>query len=297
MHGPADKAGQLAQEKKIRDQLARIKYPIMVMSGKGGVGKSTVAVNLAYALAMAGFQVGIMDVDIHGPNVPKMLGIEDRQFGGDQETIIPVQVNDHLKAASIGLLGYNTDEALIWRGPVKIGLIRQFLADVAWGDLDYLIFDTPPGTGDESLTLAQTVLGMAGAVVVTTPQAVSILDSRKSLNFAGKLNLPILGIVENMSGFVCPGCGTITHIFKQGGGKAAADDLGVPFLGAIPLEPGVVEAGDSGMPFIAGNPESLTARALRHIIDGISQSIAKLEAEGRYLAKPEPPPTGFSPER
>lgn len=298
MHGPADKAGQLAQEKKIRDQLSRIKYPIMVMSGKGGVGKSTIAVNLAYALAMQGFKVGIMDVDIHGPNVPKMLGIENQQFGGNEETIIPVEVNDHLKAASIGLLGYHPDEALIWRGPVKIGLIRQFLADVAWGDLDFLIFDTPPGTGDEALTLAQTIPGMAGAVVVTTPQDISILDSRKSLNFAEKLNVPILGIVENMSGFVCPGCGTITHIFKQGGGQTAAENLSVAFLGAIPLEPGVVEAGDSGKPFISNHPESATAQALLKIIQGIQDQITHFESEGRYIPTPVvAAPEGFRPER
>lgn len=294
MHGPSTREEQLAQDKKIRDRLARIKYPIMVMSGKGGVGKSTVAVNLAHALASEGFKVGIMDVDIHGPNIPKMLGIEDRKFEGEGDTIIPVEAGHNLKAASLGLVGYHPDEAIIWRGPVKIGLIRQFLADVEWGELDFLIFDTPPGTGDESLTLAQTVTSMAGAVVVTTPQDVSILDSRKSLNFAGKLKLPILGIVENMSGFACPNCGTVTHIFKEGGGRKAALDLGVPFLGAIPIDPTIVEAGDGGSPFVGGSA-SPAVTVFRQAVGTLRAEIARLEGEGRYLKKEIP--ADFRPER
>lgn len=295
MHGPSTREEQLAQDKKIRDRLAQIKYPIMVMSGKGGVGKSTVAVNLAHALASEGFKVGIMDVDIHGPNIPKMLGIENRQFGGEGNAIIPVDAGPNLKAASLGLVGYHPDEAIIWRGPVKIGLIRQFLADVEWGELDFLIFDTPPGTGDESLTLAQTVTGMAGAVVVTTPQDVSILDSRKSLNFAGKLKLPILGIIENMSGFACPHCGTVTHIFKEGGGRKAAAELGVPFLGAIPIDPTIVEAGDGGSPFIGNAAGSPAVQVFRQAISGMRAEISRLEANGQYLRKAVP--SDFKPVR
>jgi Mrp family chromosome partitioning ATPase len=285
MHGPSTKEDQLAQDQKIRGRLAKIKYPIMVMSGKGGVGKSTVAVNLAHALATEGFKVGIMDVDIHGPNIPKMLGIENQQFSGEGDTIVPVEAGPNLVAASLGLIGYNPDEAIIWRGPVKIGLIRQFLADVEWGELDYLIFDTPPGTGDESLTLAQVVNTMAGAVVVTTPQDVSILDSRKSLNFAAKLNMPILGIVENMSGFACPHCGTITHIFKEGGGRKAAADLCVPFLGAIPIDPTIVEAGDGGSPFMGEGTNSPAVQVFRQVIRDMRAEIARLEAAGRYVRK------------
>ncbi len=285
MHGPSTREEQLAQDQKIRQRLARIKYPIMVMSGKGGVGKSTVSVNLAHALASQGFKVGIMDVDIHGPNIPKMLGIEDRQFGGNDGNLLPVEVSANLKVASLGLVGYNPDEAIIWRGPVKISLIRQFLADVEWGELDFLIFDTPPGTGDESLTLAQTVNTMAGAVVVTTPQDVSILDSRKSLNFAGKLNICILGIIENMSGFVCPSCGTVTPIFKQGGGRKAASDLQVPFLGAIPIDPTIVESGDGGLPIVGGKNDSPTVIVFKEIIASLLAQIAQLEASGTYIKK------------
>jgi len=283
MHGNPNQA---EQNLRIRENLSRIKHIIMVMSGKGGVGKSTVSTNLAYSLALKGSRVGIMDVDIHGPNVPKMLGIEDKQFGGTEEAIEPVQVLENLYAASIGLVGYDPDQALIWRGPIKVGLIKQFLGDVVWGDLDYLIIDTPPGTGDETLTVAQIIPIMAGAIVVTSPQDVSILDSRKSVNFAVKLNLPVLGIVENMSGFVCPNCGTVTEIFKSGGGQQAAEELVVPFLGKIPLEPHIVVAGDSGTPYIATHPESVTAQAFARVIDAMEQQITVYHAQGLY-SKPQ----------
>jgi ATP-binding protein involved in chromosome partitioning len=298
MHGPADKA---AQDRRINENLSRIKRIIMVMSGKGGVGKSTVSTNLAFSLADAGHSVGIMDVDIHGPNIPKMLGIEGRTFSGTDESIEPVEIFPNFKAASIGLVGYNPNEALIWRGPLKIALIRQFIGDVVWGELDYLIIDTPPGTGDEVLTLAQTIPTAAGAVVVTTPQEVSILDSQKSLNFAKKLNVPILGIVENMSGFVCPNCGTITEIFKSGGGEKAAKESSVRFLGKLPLTPEIVLSGDSGHAFIASHPETPAAKAISSVIDGIKEEIAKNEEAGVYNKKlpetPEPKkaPEGFRP--
>ena len=283
MHGNPNQA---QQNQRIRENLSRIKHIIMVMSGKGGVGKSTVSTNLAYSLALHGNRVGIMDVDIHGPNVPKMLGIEDKQFGGTEEAIEPVQVLENLYAASIGLVGYDPDQALIWRGPIKVGLIKQFLGDVVWGDLDYLIIDTPPGTGDETLTVAQIIPIMAGAIVVTSPQDVSILDSRKSVNFAVKLNLPVLGIVENMSGFVCPNCGTVTEIFKSGGGQQAAEELVVPFLGKIPLEPHIVAAGDAGTPYIASHPDSVTAQAFSHVIQAMEKQITLYDAQGLY-SKPQ----------
>jgi len=288
-------AEQAAQDKRIKLQLSAIKYPVLVMSGKGGVGKSTVAVNLAWSLSQRGFKVGIMDIDIHGPNVPKMLGIDKLSFGGDESRIEPVRVNDNLVAASLGLIGYHPDQAIVWRGPIKIGLIRQFLADVAWGELDYLIIDTPPGTGDESLTIAQTVHNLAGAVVVTTPQEVSVLDSRKSLDFAKKLNVHVLGLVENMSGFVCPCCNTVTHIFSQGGGKKAAEELAVPFAGVIPLEAGVVGAGDSGKAFLSQYQDGPVADAMNRIVDNVLAQIANNEKNGLYQKTTVNP--DFRPER
>jgi ATP-binding protein involved in chromosome partitioning len=287
MHGTDDKD---AQDVRIYDNLKQIKNVIMVLSGKGGVGKSTVSVNLAHSLAMAGNKVGIMDVDIHGPNIPKMLGIEDRHFSGQHEAIEPVEILPNFHAASIGLVGYDPNEALIWRGPMKIGLVRQFLGDVVWGDLDYLVIDTPPGTGDEALTTAQLIPQMKGAVIVTSPQDVSILDSRKSMTFASKLNLPILGIIENMSGFVCSHCGQISDIFGKGGGQAASDAVGVPFLGAVPIDPGIVVAGDQGRPFLAQFPERPAAIAFKEIIENIARQIEKNTADGIYEGKePEDP--------
>jgi len=283
MHGAPDPE----QDRRIQDQLSRIKYPILVMSGKGGVGKSTVAVNLAATLAARGFKVGIMDIDVHGPNVPKMLGIEDQSFTGTDGAIIPVELQSGLKAASIALVGYHPDEAIIWRGPMKIGLIKQFLGDVVWGDLDYLVIDTPPGTGDESLTIAQTILNIAGAVIVTTPQDVSILDSRKSFSFAKKMKVPVLGIVENMSGFVCPCCGTKTDIFKSGGGQKAAENLSARFLGSIPIEPGVAIAGDEGSPYHL-KADSEVAKSMGRVIEGILDQISENEKAGLYEKKAIP---------
>ncbi len=287
MHGTNDKD---AQDVRIYDNLKHIKNVIMVLSGKGGVGKSTVSVNLAHSLAMAGNSVGIMDVDVHGPNVPKMLGIEDKHFTGEHESIEPVEILPNFHAASIALVGYDPAEALIWRGPMKIGLVRQFLGDVVWGELDYLIIDTPPGTGDEALTTAQLIPQMKGAIIVTSPQDVSILDSRKSMTFANKLELPILGIVENMSGYVCSHCGGVTDIFGKGGGQMASETVGVPFLGSVPIDPGIVVSGDQGRPFLAQFPERPAAVAFREIIGNIEKQIEKNTKDGIYEGKePEDP--------
>lgn len=293
MHAPTG-SEKVQQDQRIEERLSQIRHVVAVLSGKGGVGKSTVAVNLAFALAMQDYRVGILDIDVHGPNVPKMLGIEDRRFSGDETHIEPVEVMPNLLATSIALAGYDPDSALIWRGPIKIGLIRQFIADVEWGELDYLIVDTPPGTGDEQLTLAQIVPQMTGAVLVTTPQDVAILDSRKSFNFAGKLNVPVLGVVENMSGFVCPACGSVHQIFKSGGGRRAAESLGTSFLGSVPIEPGVVEAGDAGRPVVAAAPESRSAAAFRAIADAVRARADELAAAGR---DPSPQPHLQDPAR
>lgn len=238
------------QQKKADERMKKIKNKILVLSGKGGVGKSTVAVNLAWALSQKGMKVGILDVDIHGPNVPKMLGLEGARLTSSDETIEPALVGNNIKVISIAFLLGSADLPVIWRGPLKITAIRQFLSDVNWGELDYLIIDAPPGTGDEPLSVCQLIKDITGAVIVTTPQEISLLDVKKSINFVKQLNIPLAGIVENMSGFICPHCGKKTDIFKTGGGERIANELNIPFLGSIPLEPGIVEASDEGKPFM-----------------------------------------------
>lgn len=257
------------EDVKVLKSLAKIKHKIVVMSGKGGVGKSTVTVNLAMALAMRGFEVGILDADIHGPNIPKMLNIEDAQIQGDQEGLYPIDVPPHVKVMSMAFLLQDRDSPIVWRGPMKMGAIRQFVADVKWGELDFLIVDLPPGTGDEPLTVAQLMPEADGAVIVTTPQDVALLDSRKSVTFAKALKLPVLGIVENMSGLICPHCGKEIDLFKMGGGEKAAHEMGVPFLGRIPIDPSVVDSGDSGKPIVISNRDSLATKAFDEIADKI----------------------------
>ncbi len=248
------------QQERIKERMKKIKKTFVVMSGKGGVGKTTVAVNLAYALALKGREVGILDVDIHGPNIAKMLGIEDKliqQFG--EHSIQPVMVRDNLKAVSIALLGMDPSEPIIWRGPAKAGVIRQFLCDVEWGEMDYLIVDCPPGTGDEPLSVCQLIPGLTGVIIVTTPQEVAILDAKKSISFAKKIEVPIAGLVENMSGFCCPHCSKEIDLFKKGGGQKLALEQRVPFLGAIPMNAQWVQRGDSGAPFVllcSGDPSA-----------------------------------------
>jgi len=239
-----------------------------VGSGKGGVGKSTVAANLARSLADRGLRVGALDVDIHGPDLAKMLGVEGRRLEGSDEGIRPVRVLENLGLVSMSLVAEAPDDPIIWRGPMKMKVIEQFMADVDWGDLDWLVVDSPPGTGDEPLSVAQLIPATA-AVVVTTPQEVSVLDSRKAVTFARRLGLEVLGIVENMSGFACPHCGKSSDLFKAGGGEQAAREMGVPFLGRIPLDPRIVASGDAGRPFVAGADGSAATRAFAEIVDKI----------------------------
>jgi ATP-binding protein involved in chromosome partitioning len=255
------------EDVKVLKSLAKIKHQIIVMSGKGGVGKSTVTVNIAMALAMRGYQVGILDADIHGPNIPKMLNIEDAQIQGDQDGLYPVIVTPHLKVMSTAFLLGDRDTPIVWRGPMKMGAIRQFVGDVKWGEIDFLVVDLPPGTGDEPLTIAQLMPHADGAVIVTTPQDVALLDSRKSVTFARALKLPVLGIVENMSGLICPHCGTEIDLFKKGGGEKAAVDMGAPFLGRVPIDPTVVDSGDDGKPIVLSNRESPASKAFEGIVD------------------------------
>ncbi len=250
----------------------RVKHKLMVMSGKGGVGKTTIAVNLAVSLVNRGYTVGLMDADIHGPNVPKMLGIEDEQIRSSPVGMLPVTALPGLKVISVGLLLSDRDTPVIWRGPVKMSLIKQFTSDIAWGELDYLVIDLPPGTGDEPLSVAQLIPNVDGAIIVTTPQEVSLLDSRKAVNFAKQVKIPVIGIVENMAGFVCPECGTQIDLFKIGGGENAAKALGVPFLGRIPINPKICESGDSGMPFVLENNQNDT-KHFELIIDKVEEFV------------------------
>lgn len=258
------------QEAKVTQTLAKIKNRLLVFSGKGGVGKSTVAANLALAAALKKLKVGLMDVDIHGPDLAKILGVEDKKLDISPQGIKAVEVNENLKLISMSFLLQDPNLPVIWRGPMKMKAIQQFLSDVDWGELDWLIIDSPPGTGDEPLSVAQ-LIPATGAVVVTTPQEVSLLDSRKAVAFAQRLNLKILGIIENMSGMICPHCGKRIDIFKEGGGKRAAMELGIPFLGKIPFDPQIVASGDEGKPFIADNPDSEASRAFMDIVEKIIQ--------------------------
>ncbi len=261
---------ELEQDKRLEENLSKIKNKLIVISGKGGVGKTTVAVNLAYGLALRGKKTGILDVDIHGPNIAKMLGIEKAKLMSSDSGIEPVKVLDNLKAISLALMIRDQDQPIIWRGPLKMITIKQLLADVNWGELDYLIVDSPPGTGDEPLSVCQLIPDLNGAVIVTTPQEVAILDSRKSVGFAKQLKIPFVGIIENMSGFVCPHCQKEIELFGRGGGEKAALDLAVPFLGSIPIEPDIVKSGDSGRPFIHFREETTTAKIMSEIIDKIT---------------------------
>lgn len=250
---------------KLKERLGKIRRKILVMSGKGGVGKSTVAVNLAVAAMLTGQKVGLLDVDLHGPSVPTMLGLEGQKLQGDETGIQPVRLGG-LSVLSVGFVLNSPDDPVVWRGPVKIGVIRQFLEEVNWGDLDLLVIDVPPGTGDEPLTVCQLISDLDGAVIVTTPQKVAAVDVRKSVSFCKQLNIPVLGVVENMSGFVCPKCGEVTQILREGGGATLAKEMDVPFLGSIPIDPMVAQSGDDGKAFVESQASSPAAASFREIL-------------------------------
>jgi ATP-binding protein involved in chromosome partitioning len=275
----SEKEKQAHEERRLKDRLYHIRHKIMVMSGKGGVGKSTVAVNLATALALDGFRVGILDADIHGPNIPKMLGLELYQLMGTGDGIRPVEFYPNVKVVSIALLSGDSDAPVVWRGPLKHAMIKQFLADVEWGDLDYLIVDLPPGTGDEALSVAHLIENVDGSVVVTTPQEVALLDSRKAVGFSRLLKIKVLGIVENMSGMTCPHCGKEINLFKVGGGETAARNLMVPFLGRIPIDPEVVTMCDQGTPLVLSKPDSAAAKVFFGLSQAVSREMERGEKE------------------
>jgi len=264
------KAQMEVQNKEIKETLRHIKNKILVMSGKGGVGKSSVAAYLSVALAKKGFRVGLMDVDLHGPSIPRILGLKgDLGLSVREKKMLPVKYLPNMEVISIEtLMGENKDAATIWRGPLKIGAIRQFISDIEWMYLDYLVIDSPPGTGDEPLTVAQTIPD-ARALIVTTPQEVSLADVRKSINFCRRVKMEILGLVENMSGLKCPYCGEIIDVFKTLGGQETAIKENLRLLATLPLELEVVKEGDAGDISLLDNKALLITREFNKMVDEI----------------------------
>ena len=259
------------QDAAVDSSLKKIKHKYIVLSGKGGVGKTSTSVNLSLALANKGFNVGIMDVDLHGPDVPRMLGLKGMLDLTKNHKLNPIRYSENLKVVSIESMIASKDDAIIWRGPLKYSAIRQFIGEVEWGELDFLIIDSPPGTGDEPLTVAQTIRD-AKAIIVTTPQEVSLADVRKSISFCRTVKMDILGLIENMSGFTCPHCNKLVDLFGSGGGEKTADTAGIPFLGRIPFDPNVVSCGDNGISFQEKYADAQVTRAFDELADKISSA-------------------------
>ena len=245
------------------DQVAAV---IVVLSGKGGVGKSTVSANLAAGLAMGGLRTGLLDVDVHGPSIPRLLKLTGFRPEMSPQGMLPVDWHWNLGVMSIGFLLPGKDDAVIWRGPAKAGVIEQLAKQVAWGERDVLVVDCPPGTGDEPLSVCQLIPELDGAVIVTTPQKVAAADVRKSINFCHEVGVTVLGVIENMSGFACPKCGEVTPILRAGGGRVMAEQMNVPFLGSIPIDPLIAESGDEGKAFVESAASSPAAGAFREIV-------------------------------
>ncbi|ETR73059.1 MAG: ParA family protein [Candidatus Magnetoglobus multicellularis str. Araruama] len=264
----AQKMAQDIQSQTIKSTLEKIKNKLIVMSGKGGVGKSSIAANIAVGLSNRDFKVGLMDVDLHGPSIHGIMGIQGMLEITSEKLVIPKAFNENLKVVSMQSLMHEADQAVIWRGPLKNGVIRQFISDMQWGELDYLIIDSPPGTGDEPLSVVQTIPDTR-AIVVTTPQNVALADVRKSINFCKKMNMDIVGLVENMGPFRCPHCDKEIALFKKGGGKATAEKEQIPFLGTVPFDTQVVHACDDGKPTMDQSIDNDYTRAMTAVIDQI----------------------------
>ncbi len=270
----AYKQQQSTEQQELKDRMGKIKHKIAIISGKGGVGKSTVTVNLAAAFAQIGNKVGVLDADIHGPSVPKLLGLEGQKVKTGPLGAYPVDGPLGMKVMSIDFF-LSESTPTIWRGPLKMRAIRQLLADIVWGELDFLFIDLPPGTGDEPLSIAQLLPEMDGVVIVTMPTGLSSSVVKKAITFAERMNMPIIGVVENLSGFVCPHCGKKTEIFQSGGGKKMAQDTKVPFLGSIPIDPTVGLDSDKGQPFVISHKDSAAAKAFTEIVDKIKSYLKK----------------------
>jgi len=264
---------KIAQKKRVREKMARVKHKIMIMSGKGGVGKSTITANLAAALAKRGYRVGILDSDIHGPSIPKILGIQGKHPQKAETGITPLTTNHGVKVISMDLFLSSSEDPLIWRGPLKMKAIRQLLSDVDWGELDYLLVDLPPGTGDEPINIAQLMPEMDGALIITAPSALSQHVVRKAVTMAQRMRIPIVGIIENMSGFVCPNCGEKHSLLGSGGGEQISKEMNIRHLGKIPIDPKIAENTDQGTPFALSNPESEAAKIFNEIVEKIRKTV------------------------
>lgn len=265
------------EELRLKENLDRIKYKLIVISGKGGVGKSTVAVNVAFGLAAQGKKVGLLDIDIHGPSIAKMLGIEGKalEISPTGKYAMPIKVNENLYAMTIASLIKNPDEPVIWRGPLKMGAIKQFLQDIRWPELDYLIVDSPPGTGDEPLSVIQILKKVDGSLIVSTPQDLALLDVRKTIKFSQKMNVPIIGLIENMSTFFCPHCSKEINIFKGFGVKKAAKDFNIDVIGKIPIDINIAESGDKGKSFLSESKNKIITQRFNEIINSITEKLEK----------------------
>jgi ATP-binding protein involved in chromosome partitioning len=273
------------QEERLRARMSKVKRKVAVISGKGGVGKSTVTVNLAIAFAMHGHanKVGILDADIHGPSVPKMLGLTGQRLQAGPPGIFPAFGPLGIKVVSMDFLLPDENAPVIWRGPLKMTAIRQFLSDIVWGELDLLLIDLPPGTGDEPLSVAQLLPEMDGVIIVTIPSEVSEIVVKKAVTFARRLGMPIIGIIENMSGFVCPNCGAKINIFQSGGGTKIANELSIPFLGNIPIDQKICEDADKGMPFIVEHANSPASKAFLEIVEKIKYFLERKQQSERIV--------------
>jgi ATP-binding protein involved in chromosome partitioning len=272
MADKADKPKDLVPP-EVRENMKDIKHKIIILSGKGGVGKTTVATNLAISFAKKGLQAGLLDVDIYGPNVPKLLGLEGEHPMVGENRIHPIIGPSNVKVMSMGFLLRNRDDAVAWRGPLVARVINQFLSDVEWGKVDTLVVDLPPGTGDEILSILQLIPDIDGVCIVTTPQDVAVLDARRAVQLVQKMNVPVLGIIENMTKFVCPECGKSYSIFGSGFASQASKDYDVDYLGGLPLDPRVAELSDKGTPFVSDDTNSEVSQAFDELVKKLSKKI------------------------
>ncbi|MGD9396296.1 MAG: Mrp/NBP35 family ATP-binding protein [Candidatus Thorarchaeota archaeon] len=265
---------------EVKENMRDVKHKIVILSGKGGVGKTTVATNMAMSFAKRGLKSGVLDVDIYGPNVPKLLGLEGQHPHVEHSKLLPVEGPMGLRVMSMGFLLQHSDDAVAWRGPLVGKAIRQFLSDVKWGELDVIVVDLPPGTGDEILSILQSIPEIDGVVIVSTPQEVAVLDARRAIRLVEQMGVPILGIIENMSEFVCPHCGESYNLFGEGVTQKAAKEFGVKHLGSLPLDPRIISFSDKGTPFVVEDPESKAAKAFGAVVDQLSKAIGIKKKRG-----------------